>query len=146
MPRAGAPVQGMQVGILDAMPTSLGHTGRSSHGRAVLLLAADRAVRSPSWSKWVSVPWGPGMEHTRRALRNVLQRLMRLRFPPTSFCRAPRAGLSPASPSLPHRHALLCPRSRTPPALSPLLCGRCAVIPSCPAVGPCLGCPLAQRR
>lgn len=72
-------------------------------------------VRSPSWSKWVSVPWGPGMEHTRRALRNVLQRLMRLRFPPTSFCWAPTAGLRPASPSLPHRRVVLRPHSRTSP-------------------------------
>lgn len=127
-------VQGMQADVL-GWPSPW-QRGRSSRGRTVLLLAAELAVHSPSWSKWVSVPWGPGMEHTRRALRNVLQRLMRLRFPPTSFCRAPRAGLSPASPSLPHRHALLGPHSGTPPTLSPLLCGRGVVTPSCPPLGP----------
>lgn len=71
-------------------------------------------MHSPRWSKWVSVPWGPGMEHTRRALRNVLQRLMRLRFPPTSFCRAPRANLRTACPSLPHHRAHLGPAGDIP--------------------------------
>lgn len=72
--------------------------------------AAGAGCHSPSWSKCVWVPCGPGMEHTRRALRNVLQRLMRLRFPPTSFCRATRAAPSPAPPTHPHG----CPRSGTP--------------------------------
>lgn len=54
------------------------------------------------------------MEHTRRAFRNVLQRLMRPRFPPTSFCQAPRAGISPASLSLLHCYALLIPTEGHP--------------------------------
>jgi len=135
-PGGGAQVQRMQAGVLDAMPTALGCPGRSGRGGAALLLAVEQAVRSPSWSKWVSVPWGPGMEHTRRALRNVLQRLMRLRFPPTSFCRAPRAGLSPASPSLPHRRALLSPHRGTPAALSSLLCRGAVLITPCLVLAP----------
>lgn len=40
----------------------------------------------PSSSKCVSTPDGPGTEHTSRAFRKVVQRLIRLLFPPTSFC------------------------------------------------------------
>lgn len=67
--------------------------------------AAPGERHSPSWSKCVCVPWGPGMEHSRRALRKVLQRLMRPRFPPTSFCWAlsatkpARPGIHPPSPA-----------------------------------------------
>lgn len=39
----------------------------------------------PSSSNWVSTPDRPGIEHTSRALRKVVQRLIRLLFPPTSF-------------------------------------------------------------
>lgn len=39
----------------------------------------------PSSSNCVSTPDGPGTEHTSRALRKVVQRLIRLLLPPTSF-------------------------------------------------------------
>lgn len=39
----------------------------------------------PSSSKCVSTPDGPGTEQTSLALRKVVQRLIRLLFPPTSF-------------------------------------------------------------
>lgn len=39
----------------------------------------------PSTSNCVSTPDGPGTEQTSLALRKVVQRLIRLLFPPTSF-------------------------------------------------------------
>lgn len=39
----------------------------------------------PSSSKCVSMPPGPETEQTSLAFRKVLQRLIKLRFPPTSF-------------------------------------------------------------
>lgn len=44
----------------------------------------DRVL--PSWLKCVSMPWGPGTEHTSRALMKVLHLLTSTLWPPTSFC------------------------------------------------------------
>lgn len=41
----------------------------------------------PSSSKWVSMPPGPGTEHTSRALLKVLHLLTSTLWPPASFCR-----------------------------------------------------------
>ena len=79
---------------------ALGHSRNTSSGRQRATVNAPRsltlspphpypglplAMPSPSWSKWVSAPPGPGTEHTSLALRKVLHLFTSTRWPPASF-------------------------------------------------------------
>lgn len=53
-------------------------------GAGVKAWPGDKVL--PSWLKCVSMPWGPGTEHTSLALMKVLHLLTSTLWPPTSFC------------------------------------------------------------